>query len=157
MSEENALEGISLLDLAGLDTTDMQARRMGEILPRCLADFECTKAELGQIDDEHGNPKMFKAEFKFKPLGIHMIIDKDVKEEDILKMEHTETRIIKNQEGIEYLIGFLEDIGVKQKGKLDALLEAAVSKRIKAQIAHRKDKNDADKVYSGLAKIKILA
>ncbi len=155
MSESSDLEGLSLLDLAGIDTSGIEAKRIGEILPRCLADFECIGAELGEIKD--GDVvKMFKAEFKFKPLGIHMVIDKDVKEEDILKMVHTETRMIKNQEGLQYLIGFLEDIGVKQKGVLSVLMEAAVTKRIKAVITHRKDKNDADKVYSGLAKIKVI-
>lgn len=153
MSEPSELEDISLMDLAGLDTTGMESRRIGDILPKILADFTCTEADLGEVQ---GEKKMFTARFKFQVDAVHKITDKDYTgtPEDLIGKFHEETRFITNSDGVAFVLGFLEDIGVKERGKLGELVEKAKGKSITAIIAHRKDKNDSDKVYSGLAKIK---
>lgn len=154
---DNELAGISLMDLAGLDVSGLEAKHAGEILPRCLADFECEEAELQEVKDKDDKLKGFRASFAFKVLGVHTVIDKEVKEEDLIGRKHFESRFIKNEDGIKYLLGFLEEIGVKHKGKLGDLVNAAKGKRVKAVCAHRKDKNDSDVIYAGLKKIKPLA
>lgn len=151
---ENVLEGISLSDLAGLNTEGMESKRIGDILPRFLGDFECTEAALKEVKDENGKLKFFKAAFEWKVLGVHALIDKDVKEEELIGKKHNEDKIIKSEDGIKFCLGYLEDIGVRERGTLGGLIEMAKGRKIKAVISHRKDKNDSDKVYSGFAKIK---
>lgn len=155
MSEDTGIE-ISLLDLAGLDTTGLEAKRIGDVIPRLVGDFECVEAELKEIKKEE-KVTGFVAEFKFKVLGVKTQIDKDFAVEDMIGKEHREGKFLKDNDGIQYLIGFLEDIGVKQRGPLGDLVKAAIGKKITAQVTHRKDKNDSDKVYSSLTKMKILA
>lgn len=154
---ENALEGISLMDLAGLDTAGLEAKHAGEVLPRFLGDFECTNAELRENKGDDGKLKNFQAVFEFTVRGVKTLIDKDIKEEDLIGRKHFESRFIKNEDGIRYLLGFLEELGIKERGKLGDLVNKAKSITVRAVLAHRRDKNDRDVIYAGLKKIQVKA
>lgn len=154
-NEDNILDGVSLADLAGLNTEGMESKRIGDILPRFLGDFECVEAALKEVK-EGEKIKGFSAAFEWKVLGVHALIDKDAKEEELIGKKHFENRFIKNEDGIKFLLGFLEDIGIKERGTLGGLIERAKGRKVKAIISHRKDKNDSERTYSGFAKIKPL-
>jgi hypothetical protein len=150
---DNEFAGVSLMDLAGLDTSGIEARRMGDVLPKMFADFECTKAELAPYEKD-GKPMGGIARFDFKVAGIHTMIDKDQDEAAMIGKVHQENRFITNADGVKFLLGFLEDCGVKERGALKDLIEKMQGRKIKAVISHRKDPNDSEKIYAGLVKIK---
>lgn len=156
----NEFAGLSLMDLAGLDISGISAKRFGDVLPKMFADFECKKADLKELKDKDTDQlKGVIASFEWEVLGIHSFLQKDEQGNEydpaaFVGKTHYESRVVQNTEGLQYLVGFLEDIGIKEKGALGVLVEGSVGRRIRAQITHRKDKNDADKVYSGLGKIK---
>jgi hypothetical protein len=149
---ENDLEGISLADLEGLDTSGLDAKHFGEAFPRCVADFECVEAEMKELKEN-----TFAVNSVWECKGVHTIIDKDVKEEDLIGRKHTQFATIKDKDGVQFFLGFLEDIGIKERGKLGAIVGKMKGIKIKTLIAHRKDKNDPDRVYAGFTKIKPIA
>lgn len=148
------LEGVDLLSLAGLDISGLDAKRMGDAWPRMFADFRCTSAELKDVKDtDTGKVKMFIAEFNFECLGVHKKID-EFDENSFIGKTYREAKIIQNTDGIKYLIGFMEDIGNTNKGALKEVLELSAGLQISAIISHRKSKDDPDRVYTSLSKIK---
>lgn len=154
----NELEGMTLADLTGIDTTGMEARRMGEVLPKMFAQFECTKVESKQNDDPvTGKVKNFQFTSEWKLLGIETLFEKGIKEEELIGKIHFENRFITNPDGIKFTLGFLEDVGIKERGPLGSLWNKQLGRKIAAVVAHRKDPNDSEKIYSSLTKIKVLA
>lgn len=151
----NELENMTLADLTGVDTTGMEARRMGEVLPRLHGIFECIKAEIKENKDPTtGKLKNFQASAEWKLLGVKTLLDKGVEEASLIGKSHHENRFITNVEGIKFALGYLEDVGIKERGQLGSLWNAQIGRRVEAVVAHRRDPNDSEKVYSSLAKMK---
>lgn len=151
---------VSLADIAGFDLAGIEARKIGDILPKMFAQFTCTQADLKEMG---GDKKGFVMEMGWRVDGVEKVTDKEFlgmggDEASLVGKTHRETRIINNPEGLEYAKGHLEEYYGKNKanGPFKALIDGVVGMRCQAVIAHRKDKNDSDKVYSGLTKIKML-
>lgn len=154
----NELENMTLADLTGVDTSGMEARRMGEVLPRLHGIFECIKAEIKENKDpQTGKLKNFQAAAEWKLLGIKTLLDKGADEASLVGKIHFENRFITNVEGIKFALGYLEDVGIKERGQLGALWSAQIGKRVEGVVAHRRDPNDSDRVYSSLTKTKPIA
>lgn len=151
------LEGMTLADLMGLDTTGMEARRMGEVLPKMFAQFECTKAEMKENKDKDGKIKNFMCSAEWKVLGIQTMLEQGAKAEEYIGKTHFELQFITNAESIKFALGYLEDVGIKERGPLGKLWAMQQGRRINAVISHRKDPNDSDRTYARLDKIKPVA
>lgn len=153
----NELEGMTLAELTGINTEGMEAKRAGEILPRLYGIFECIKAEIKENKGTDGKVKNFQAASEWKLLGVKTLLDKGVDEATLIGKLHFENRFITNVDGIKYALGFLEDVGIKERGGLGQLWGAQTGRRVEAVIAHRKNPDDTDKVYSSMTKIKPIA
>lgn len=152
----NEFAGLTLLDIAGLDTTGLEAKRAGEVLPRMGAIFECKKAELAEVKKDDGTLRAVVAKLEMEVIGVTAMLQRDLegKDADYVGKIHYESRFIQDVEGIRYLLGLLFDMGVAAGGQLGDLLSKAEGLRFSAVITHRKDKNDSDKIYASLSKVK---
>lgn len=152
----NEFEGVTLLDIAELDTSDIAAKHRGEVLPKMFGIFECKSAELVEAKNAETKVIGVRAQYEFEVLGVEKMLDKNFegREAEYIGKKHFESSLMTNTEGVQYAIGFLEDCGINEKCKLGDRIKMMEGRRISAIISHRKDKNDSEKVYSGLSKIK---
>lgn len=158
MADEKTYEfsGLSLADLTGIDLAGIESKRFGEILPKMAGEWTFRDYELRAIDGGGAFLTM-----KMTTDKCIKILDKEYLgtpdgSEIVGKREHNETFMLKSTENVSYMLGWFEDCGVKKAGGLEDIAKSAIGKRVQGVISHRKDKNDADKVYSGLTKQKPL-
>jgi len=160
-------EEISLADLAGVDLEGIAEQRFSS-LPRGVYVLEVSSEKpphFGTIENKEGKKKA-AAIFTQTVLDVLALADNnDAPEGDPTKLigrEHRETFFVSDQKSIGYIKAFVKDIGGQaDKGPLGGvagkpgILDACAGIRFQAPIGHRKDPNDADKIYVNIVRNKI--
>ena len=159
--DENAVtmggEAVTLAQLAGIDLDGIQEKRFsdfpaGNFFWEVVADPEPPK--LVAINGKAAVP------FNLKCLQVFAVKDvpgePPIKPEDWVGKVHRETMFLSDLESIGYLKAFLIDIGGTGKGALDSLLLGTVGLRFAAPIAKRRDKDDHDKIYTNINRMKLI-
>lgn len=167
MATEDQFGEVSLLDLMGVDLSQMDEMRFGDIFPRVFAQFECGEPTMDELkDNKAGSPTFGKVvgaliKFPWKCIGI---LDASNAKADgvedpttLVGKTHTEVAFVKAAMNLKYLKAFIADTGGNKNAPLGEAIKSVGGKRIQAIIRHRKDPNDSDKVYASLSKYKPIA
>lgn len=156
----NGFAGLTLLDIAGLDTSDIAVKKRGEALPKMFAQFKCVESKMEEIKDKDDQTKTvgFRFASEWEVEGIHKMLDREFegKEAEYIGKKHVESARVIDVEGLSYYLGFLQSCGLPHKGALGDLVAGVVGTQINAIIRHTRNKDDKDIVYSNLDKIKPL-
>lgn len=167
MATEDQFGEVSLLDLMGVDLSQMDEMRFGDIFPRVFAQFECGDPTMDELkDNKTGSPTFGKVvgalvKFPFKCIGI---LDASNAKADgvedpskLIDKIHTEIAFVKAATNLKYLKAFIADVGGVKNAPLGEAIKSVGGKRIQAVIHHRKDPKDSDKIYASLSKYKPIS
>lgn len=157
IDEKGNVETITLADLAGIDMDDVTEKR-GESLPKGVFVFEVDQntpphlAVIGEGDKAKG-----AAVVKTKVIDVVAVSDPDFKAspDTLIGKFHQETFFLTSLDGLGYLKAFLKDIGAPYNKDLKTMLFNSAGTRFQAPIAKKKDKDDADKVYTNFDRSKL--
>jgi hypothetical protein len=159
------LDGVTLASLADLDVSDIQGRTIGDVVPEVVGKFRCTKSTLDELKDAAGKVTFFVARFDWQIVEVQESLDKNYSPEWFIGKKHQETRFINlsNMDTMEFLIGFLKELGVSTKGKLGAIVASVAEQNttVFGMVKHTLDKKlkketGEDRWFANLAKIKPL-
>ena len=167
MATEDQFGEVSLLDLMGVDLSQVEEMRFGDIMPRIFGQFECGDPTIEELkDNKTGSPTAGKVigalvKFPWKVLGItdasNAKADGVEDPSTLIGKIHTEVAFVKGGTNVKYLKAFIADVGGNKNQPLGEAIKSVAGKRIQAVIRHRKDPNDTDKVYASLSKYKPIA
>jgi hypothetical protein len=151
-------EAVTLADLAGISMDDVQERR-GEAFPKGVFVFEVEGGEdvprlraIGEGEKAKGG-----VIFALKCLDVIGVADPEFNSDPstLIGKVHRETFFLSSGESLGYLKAFIKDIGAPYNPKLVEMLSTCAGVRFQAPIGKRKDKDDADKVYTNIVRQKI--
>lgn len=150
---------ISLGDLAGLDMSGVEEKHF-TVQPAGVYEFKCLDAKLGKMETVNGETAV--VQFEMEIVNCHAVIGEKAVgvphvPEDQIGKKYTETFFLTTSDSLGYLKGFMSDTGFTGSGTLQQMLDAFHGHAFIGAVKHTKDKNDADKVYTNLAKCKPLA
>jgi hypothetical protein len=153
------LEGVevTLADLAGINLDEVKELR-GEAFPKGVYIWEVDSEKpphltvVGEGDKAKG-----AAVFRAKCLDVLTVSDPEFTGDNstLIGKVHQETFFLTNPESLGYLKAFMKDIGAPYSPNVVTLLSGSVGTRFQAPIGKRKDKDDADKVYTNLVRNKL--
>lgn len=154
-------EFTTLAELAGLNMDDVKEQR-GFVFPKGDFVWEISTdpenlPRLGVIGE--GDNASAAIIYPCKCLDVVRVNDNEFtgNEADLIGKIHRETFFLNRD--IEVALGynkaFLKDIGAPYVSGLAALIAASSGTRFQAPITHTKNKNDADKVYVNLNRMKL--
>lgn len=159
MNKELIIDGqkITLADLTGINLDDVKELR-GVSFPKGTYVFEVDdeKPPSASVIGEGDNAKA-AVTFRAKCLEVIHIDDKEFEGDpnDLVGKCHQEAFFLTTLEGLGYLKAFFKDIGAPYNPNLNAMMAGSVGTRFQAPIGKRKDKNDADKIYTNIVRNKI--
>ncbi len=143
-------EGMSLADIAGIDTSEIEELR-SSALPVGLYTFECQAGKLEDRMVKDDTERRVVVSVPMKVVEVDTIAEKDVSESDVMGKTQTEQFFIDPSEaekGIGYLKGWLADIGADNSGNMGGVdgapagyLDRLESHRFKAKIIKKKSKD----------------
>jgi len=145
---------VTLADIAGLSMDDVQEKRI-EALPRMHGLFEVMSDPVPSLQKiGEGDTAKAGAVFSFKVLDVSAVSDDDYKgtKDELIGKTHRETFFISDLDSLGYLKAFVVDIGGKGVGNVSDMLRNCAGLRFNAFIGKRKDKNDADKIYTNFVR-----
>lgn len=152
--------GLSLAEVAGLDMSKVEAKRFS-ILPVMSGFFEVVEAKLETQDNEDWPLRIL---ITCKVIGVNELVLSDPTQDKTAYAQkmvndgamHDERFGISAKDpgaGVGYAKAFMEDAGVAfppEGTQLAQLLSGMAGLRFPGRIKHRKDRNDAEKVYANL-------
>ncbi len=141
-------EEASLADIAGLDTTEIAAKK-GSAFPGGAFKFKCEKAELKVVGA--GDNKKAGVVFDFICTDVTELADDKDDPEKVVGRHHTEVVTVEDLlEDIGHIKAFMADAGYQGTGSLQDILADFQGTEFFAKVKQRKDKNDPDIVYSNI-------
>lgn len=158
LNEKDGEKTVTLADLAGLDISDVEAKRFFRA-PKGVYVWEICMDEQDNLPPGvraiNGKAAMV---MPLKIINVIALKDPDYSGTgtDLIGKIHRETQFITQEESLKYIKAFLQDIGLSGNGRLNDLLAGAVGLKFQAPIAHQVDKNDTSKVYSRIDQGKII-
>lgn len=159
MADDDKFGEIDLMTLMGVDLSQVEEARFGEVFPRIFGEFECGEPTIDELKDKETN-KVIGALVKF-PWKCIGILDKGKCVEDgvsdpatLIGKIHEDVAVLKGGTNVKYLKGYIADVGGNKNLPLGEAMKSVAGRRVRALVGHRRDKNDADKVYAGLQKYK---
>jgi len=149
---------VDLVTLMGVDLSQIEEMRFGEVMPRIFADFECGEPTMEELKNDQGQVIGALVKFPWKVIGIH---DASKAKADgvedpatLLGKIHNDVAVVKGATNVKYLKGYIADVGGNKNQALGEAIKSVGGKRVRAIIAHRRDKNDPDRIYAGLTRYK---
>lgn len=140
---------VSLMDIAGIDMADVQEFEGFEATPKGLYDWEVKDAGLDTVETKNGNAGIIY--FDLEAINCHTLIGDDRDPASMTGTKHRETIFIGDvAKSVGRAKSLMANAGFQAQGKLSELLDAFCGHTFTAPIKQRKDKNDADVVYSNL-------
>ncbi len=138
---------VSLADIAGVDMTAIQEYEGGfDPQPKGVYTFEVKDCEIKTIETRKGDRAVITIETEIT--AVHAIIDPDVNPEEQLGKTYVETIFISDlAKGLGSLKAIMSNGGFVGSGKLQEMMDAFCGHCFISPIKHRKDKDDADKIY----------
>ena len=148
---------VTLADLTGVSLDDVKELR-GESFPKGVFIWEVDGekpphlAVIGEGDKAKG-----AAIFRAKCLEVITMDDKEFTGDvnSLVGKVHQETFFLTTVESLGYLKAFMKDIGAPYNPNVKDLLAGSAGTRFQAPIGKRKDKDDADKIYTNLVRNKM--
>lgn len=154
--KENVFKGHSLVDMLGIDMSEIEAKKQGEVLPKLIGDFTCVASETKPLNDSNENLRGAIITWEWKLDAIHEVMDKNFSGDPatLVGKIHKEVQFITSPDSFPYVKGHIKEVGGDQNGALNVLIKSVEGKRVRASIGHRKDPNDSEKVYANLSRVK---
>lgn len=146
---------LSLADLAGLDMSTVAEYRVSAF-PQGTFAWRGILAEIRPIDTQDG--KKAAIVFEAECTQVYAVADESVDADSLIGRKHQESFFLNDlQKGLGAAKAFMVDCGMSGSGALTELLTQFTGHEFGAQVKHRKDKNDPDKIYAGFRKAMPLA
>lgn len=148
---------VTLADLTGVSLDDVKEMR-GEAFAKGVFVWQVdgeTPPKLDVIGE--GAKAKGAAIITFECLEVITVDTKDYDGDvnALVGKKHRETFFLSTVESLGYLKAFMKDIGAPYNPNVKLLLEGSVGTRFQAPIGKRKDKDDADKIYTNIVRNKI--
>jgi len=148
---------VSLLDLAGVDITDIPEFRGGEQAPEGVYEWRVKLAELTSMDVKNGDdptgPKIPRPviSFHLESLACRNVKDPSIDPTSLTGISHTERIFLKDlMKDLGRAKAFMTDIGLAATGSVRDLLEQCTGMEFVAAIKHTTDRNDKDRKYANI-------
>lgn len=150
-------EKVTLADLTGVNLDEVKELR-GASFPKGNFIWEVDSenapklAIIGEGDKAKG-----AVVFAAKCIEVVNVNDPEFTgdQNELIGKVHRETFFLTTVDGLGYLKAFFKDIGAPYSPNMKDLLAGAVGTRFSAPIGKRKDKDDADKIYTNLVRNKL--
>lgn len=136
-----------LADIAGLDITGFSENDGSfQVTPKGVYDFAIKDAKIEQVGD--GPAITIETEID----KCHTIISDELTEETVVGTKHREVFFLSKAEGgVGKLLYLANHTGfTTQQTTLQPILDEMIGHKFTGMVKHRKDKNDPDKIYSGI-------
>lgn len=147
-------QAASLDDIAGVDMNDVEEYRGGEPTPEGVFEWRIKGAEMGtkEVNDkDEGKVNRAVVLFELEAIACRQCKDTGLDPAQLVGTEHNEMFFIKDlAKDLGRLKAFMQDMGLQGAGPLKDLLAGAQGHEFVAAIRHRKDKNDASRVYANI-------
>ena len=146
-NEKDEEQIVSLADIAGVDMTAIQEYEGGfDPQPKGVYTFEVKDCALKTVETRKGDRGVIALETEIT--AVHAITDPDVNPEDQVGKKYVETIFISDlAKGLGNLKAIMSNGGFVGSGKLAEMMDAFCGHSFVSPIKHRKDKDDADKIY----------
>lgn len=142
---------VSLADIANIDMNEVEAFEGGfEPTPKGVFTFDVKDAGLETINDKA------VIYFETEIAEVHALADDDADPEKLIGWKHKETIFVGDlAKSVGQAKAIMQNAGYEGTGTLEQLLDGFVGSSFIAPTKHRRDKNDADRIYSNIVVGKI--
>ncbi len=154
--DDNEME-VGLGDILGLDMAQVDAFEGGFVTtPKGLYTWECKDAGLDKLDTVNGARAVIYFECECQVAHAVMENDDGKDEENMVGWTHRETIFISDlAKSVGQAKAIMQNAGFTGSGTLEEMFDAFCGTQFTAPIAHRKDKNDTDRIYANFKVSKI--
>lgn len=139
---------VSLADIAGINMDDVAEVR-STVTAAGAMQFKVKEMKLDTVDTQKGTKAVVNVALEIT--NVITLLDDTLNAEDIIGKTHNETFWITNPvDDIGRVKAFMTDSGFQGSGTLQELMEGFTDHEFLGVIKHKRDKNDADKIYANL-------
>lgn len=168
MNTEIKIEGemVTLADIAGINLDNIEELRGGESFPRGIFAWEVTLDNDGKPPHlkiiGEGDKKKACAGYAFKCIEVMSVNDPEftADPDTLVGKTHNEINLIGSgnssvEKSLGYIKSFLKDMGAPYNPDLNKNLAGSLGTRFIAPITKMKSRDDADKVFTNINRLKI--